>query len=128
VSIINRQDGPEELKQSENVETNIEDPDRDSDGDYRDHIWQLDLGKRRFKKEEDDSEVDFQELKESNANEEFYNELNTGDYFGELGLTEGKEKSMSVYCVRNCHLFYIEKETFDSVVTKFKNRIEEESV
>ena len=67
-------------------------------------------------------------MKERNQDEEFYNELSTGDYFGELALTEGKEKTMSVYCVRNSHLFYIEKETMDRVVEIYKTRLENESI
>lgn len=67
-------------------------------------------------------------MKDRNEGEDFVGELESGDYFGELGLLFGKPKGMSVYCTRNTHLLYLEKEDIDRTIALLQTRVENEQI
>ena len=77
-------------------------------------VWEKDLEKRKNRSKSNDSCLKDDELELLlNANpdekEERFFELAQGDYFGELGLIQGKPKTMSVWCTQDTHLIYIDR-------------------
>jgi CRP-like cAMP-binding protein len=47
--------------------------------------------------------------------EDFYGELEAGDYFGQLGITSGTAKPMTGWCLRSTHFLYIKKGSIDLI-------------
>lgn len=52
---------------------------------------------------------------EGHAMEDFYGQIEEGEYFGEVGLREGTPKSMTAWCLKNTHCLTLNKKTYEKI-------------
>ena len=86
-----------------------------------------------MKSKEMDSTLNLNELAiefdyEQNAKEDFYGELNEGDYFGELAILNGQAKSMTAWCLQNTHYITITRKQVEKLQQMVKQRTQYEKI
>jgi CRP/FNR family transcriptional regulator, cyclic AMP receptor protein len=57
-------------------------------------------------------------LKRQQAEDITIDELGPGQFFGEMGLLDGKPRSADVVCLTECNMFCLEREDFNEVVKR----------